>query len=155
MNHKASGSGFLKVTSIILIVFACIGLISALFTAVTVLIPMMSGTLDESLVSVYEQIGVTVQTTLYSVVVSFVQAVLYLVVSIFGIKNCNNLEKAQICFAMGIILIAWELILAAYNAVMSGVTAFGIITVIFSLILPLLYFWGALKNRQEAIDAQQ
>lgn len=154
MNKKASGSGFLKVTSIILIVFACIGLISALFTVVTVLIPMMNGTLDESVSSIYEQLGMTVQTTLYSVIISLVQVILYFIVSIFGIKNCNNLEKAQICFAMGIILIAWELILAAYNAVMAGVNVFSIITVVFSLILPLLYFWGALKNRQEAMDAQ-
>lgn len=68
--------------------------------------------------------------------------------------NCNKIEKANICFICGIVLIAFVLVNAGISAATTGFTALSIVSILASLILPLLYFWGALKNRQAMQDAQ-
>ena len=51
-------------------------------------------------------------------------------------------------------MILWQLATDVYSAVTSGVNVLGFVGIIIGLILPLLYFWGALKNRQAMLDSK-
>lgn len=86
-----------------------------------------------------------------SIVLTAIQSVINVVTGIIGVANSKKIEKASLCYICGIVLIVFALICNAYSA-FSG--AFSIFSVIFSLILPLLYFWGALKNRQALQEEQ-
>ena len=49
---------------------------------------------------------------------------------------------------MGILLVAYFVINFGYSAVTTGVTVGSIISTVIMLIVPLLYLWGALKNKE-------
>ena len=88
-----------------------------------------------------------------SVYVTAAGALLNTVAGILAIVNCNKIRKAGVCFICGILLILWQLGNDAYAAVTSGVTVLSVINMAVGLVLPLLYFWGALKNRQALLDS--
>lgn len=96
--------------------------------------------------------GITMEAYQLSVYITTAGALLNLVIGIIGIANCNKIQRAGICFVCGIILIVWQLGNDAYSAVTSGITVLSLVSIVIGLILPLLYFWGALKNRQAMLD---
>ena len=49
---------------------------------------------------------------------------------------------------MGILMIAYVVINFGYGALTSGVAVGSIISTVLMLIVPLLYLWGALKNKE-------
>lgn len=98
-----------------------------------------------------QQVGISKTTFQISIVLTAIQSVINVVTGIIGVANSKKIEKASLCYICGIVLIVFALICNAYSA-FSG--AFSIFSVIFSLILPLLYFWGALKNRQALQEEQ-
>ena len=98
-----------------------------------------------------QQTGISKSTYQVSLVIVAIQAVVNMVTGIIGVVNSNKIEKASLCYGCGIVLIVCALINNGYAA-FSG--AFSIFSVILSLILPLLYFWGALKNRQAMQEEQ-
>lgn len=153
MNKKAPGKGLLKVVGIIFVVLAAFGIIGTGINMGT-LHAMSNGSLDPMMESVFEQTGVTQEMLTVSVVLAAIQSVLYLAAGIVGIVSCNKVGKANICFLFGILLIVWVLGNQAYSAVSAPFGVLNIISMIIGLILPLLYFWGALKNRQAMLDGQ-
>lgn len=153
MEKKAPGKGFLKVVGILLIIGGVFGFIGAASNAF-VASALSSGSLDSATTAIYEQAGLTAETFQAGIITSVIQGVIYLAAGILGVANCNKIEKANICFICGIVLIAFVLVNAGISAVTTGFTALSVVSILASLILPLLYFWGALKNRQAMQDAQ-
>ena len=153
MKEKAPGKTLLKVVGIIMVV---LGVLSFLTNLVNF---AMLGTIGEGeMGELFEQTitasGITVEAYQMSVYITAAGSLLNTVIGIIGIVNCNKIQKAGICFVCGIILILWQLGNDAYSAISAGVTVLSIVSMILGLILPLLYFWGALKNRQAMLDGK-
>lgn len=143
----------MQVVGIILVVIAVLNIIGTAINIVT-LKAMSSGSMDPMMESIFEQAGITLETFRLSVILSAAEGVLYLVAGIVGIVNCNKIQRANICFLFGILMIVTVLGVQAYSTLSTAFSIFNIVGMITSLILPLLYFWGALKNRQALIDGQ-
>ena len=153
MKEKAPGKTLLQVVGIILVVIGVLALLVSLIN-IAVLGMTGSGEVGEIMEQSLATTGVTMADYKASVYIMTAGALLNLVIGIIGIANCNKIQKAGICFVCGIILIVWQLGTDVYSAVTSGITGMGIINIIIGLILPLLYFWGALKNRQAMLDGK-
>lgn len=153
MKEKAPGKTLLQVVGIILVV---IGVLAFLVSLINIAVLGMtgSGEVGEIMEQSLATTGVTMADYKASVYIMTAGALLNLVIGIIGIANCNKIQRAGICFVCGIILIVWQLGTDAYSAVTSGITGMGIVSIIIGLILPLLYFWGALKNRQAMLDSK-
>ena len=98
--------------------------------------------------AIFQEMGLTVQKAQLSAATSSIQGILYLVAGIFGVRNCNKIEKSQICFACGIFLIIFVLFNTVIAGVISKVWSSALLSGIAALTFPVLYFMGALKNRQ-------
>ena len=153
MKEKAPGKTLLQVVGIILVVIGVLALLVSLIN-IAVLGMTGSGEVGEIMEQSLAATGVTMADYKASVYIMTAGALINLVIGIIGIANCNKIQKAGICFVCGIILIVWQLGTDVYSAVTSGITGMGIINIIIGLILPLLYFWGALKNRQAMLDGK-
>ena len=153
MKEKAPGKTLLQVVGIILVVIGVLALLVSLIN-IAVLGMTGSGEVGEIMEQSLAATGVTMADYKASVYIMTAGALLNLVIGIIGIANCNKIQRAGICFVCGIILIVWQLGTDAYSAVTSGITGMGIVSIIIGLILPLLYFWGALKNRQAMLDSK-
>ncbi len=153
MKEKAPGKTLLQVVGIILVVIGVLALLVSLIN-IAVLGMTGSGEVGEIMEQSLATTGVTMADYKASVYIMTAGALINLVIGIIGIANCNKIQKAGICFVCGIILIVWQLGTDVYSAVTSGITGMGIINIIIGLILPLLYFWGALKNRQAMLDGK-
>ena len=134
---NAPGRMFLLVVGILYIVFAGIGLIGA--------IPM--------LLSASYWDAILPATLPWAVWYGFAALVgLYeLFMGIMGVKNRNDLSKASFLRTLGFVSIALVVLSAIIGFTMfSGVFGGGvaIFTLIFGLILPVLYVIGAMKNMQ-------
>ena len=153
MKEKAPGKTLLQVVGIIMVVVGVLSLLVSLRN-IAVLGMAGSGEVGEIMEQSLATTGVTMADYKASVYIMTAGALINLVIGIIGIANCNKIQKAGICFVCGIILIVWQLGTNVYSAVTSGITGMGIINIIIGLILPLLYFWGALKNRQAMLDGK-
>lgn len=147
MTKRAPGRTFLMVVGIFLI----IGGVSAMVTSAMNFVMIGQEEFAPILEQTLQQVGISKTTFQISIVLTAIQSVINVVTGIIGVANSKKIEKASLCYICGIILIVFALICNAYSA-FSG--AFSIFSVIFSLILPLLYFWGALKNRQALQEEQ-
>lgn len=147
MTKRAPGRTFLMVVGIFLI----IGGVSAMVTSAMNFVMIGREEFAPILEQTLQQVGISKTTFQISIVLTAIQSVINVVTGIIGVANSKKIEKASLCYICGIVLIVFALICNAYSA-FSG--AFSIFSVIFSLILPLLYFWGALKNRQALQEEQ-
>ena len=147
MTKRAPGRTFLMVVGIFLI----IGGVSAMVTSAMNFVMIGQEEFAPILEQTLQQVGISKTTFQISIVLTAIQSVINVVTGIIGVANSKKIEKASLCYICGIVLIVFALICNAYSA-FSG--AFSIFSVIFSLILPLLYFWGALKNRQALQEEQ-
>ena len=153
MKEKAPGKTLLQVVGILMVI---LGVLSLLVSLVNIAVLGMTGNgevgeiMEQSLAAT----GVTMAEYQASVYITTAGALLNLVIGIIGIANCNKIQRAGICFVCGVILIVWQLGNAAYSAVTSGITVLSLVNIVIGLILPLLYFWGALKNRQAMLDSK-
>ena len=153
MKEKAPGKTLLQVVGILMVI---LGVLSLLVSLVNIAVLGMTGNgevgeiMEQSLAAT----GAPMADYKASVYIMTAGALLNLVIGIIGIASCNKIQRAGICFVCGIILIVWQLGTDAYSAVTSGITGMGIVSIIIGLILPLLYFWGALKNRQAMLDGK-
>lgn len=147
MTKRAPGRTFLMVVGIFLI----IGGVSAMVTSAMNFVMIGQEEFAPILEQTLQQVGISKTTFQISIVLTAIQSVINVVTGIIGVANSKKIEKASLCYICGIVLIVFALICNGYSA-FSG--AFSIFSVIFSLILPLLYFWGALKNRQALQEEQ-
>lgn len=139
---NAPGKNLLKVCGILFIISGAISIIAGIGS---VFIVNTWDSLSLSVLQVYEQTNITKSSLAVSAVLSMIQGILFLVTGIIGIKNCNRPEKANTCMVLAIVTIVLILASAVYSTI-TGQLA--IVSVIIWLVIPLLFLWGALKNRQ-------
>ena len=150
MKEKAPGKTLLQVVGILLVVFGVLSFLLSLVNIAT--LGMMDGELGDIMEQSLAATGITMEAYKISIYLTTAASVLNLIIGIIGIANCNKIKRANICFICGIILLIWQLGNDAYTAVTTGFSGAMIISVIIGLILPVLYFWGAVKNRQALQD---
>lgn len=147
---NAPGKSLLKVCGILLIIFSAIAL---LFVGIGFVgysqmnNPEYMQLLEQSAL----QTGIAVPSardTLISLLISTVGVVVQLTAGILGVKNCNRQDKAQGCFIMGILLIAYQLASVGYTSITGSLTLWSILITILGFVIPILYVWGSLKNKQ-------
>lgn len=132
--QQAPGRTLLKVTGIILIVFGAIAALGA------ILILVAGGLLAGN--PGLEQYASILAGGFAAAagVVMLISAAANIAVGAIGVKHCNNLEKAQTCFILGIVITALQLV----GLFINGFDFSGLL----GLALPVLYLLGAIKNRQ-------
>lgn len=130
----AKGSGFLKVVGIIMIVFAAIGIIANLIAFLGV---GVTATL----------LGIAPIKLYISLLFGIVASALLLVCGIMGVKDCHDVSKAQSCFTWGIIVAASVFVGDILLPLILG-TGVSWLGAILGLILPGLFIYGAILNKQ-------
>ena len=135
---KTKGSGFLKVTGILMIIGGGISIIMGIIAAlgVAALVYISDGTVSSALLYT-------------SVILMIVSAVAELVAGIIGVVNCKKPEKAGVCIAWGIIVAVLSVAGTILNSVGGG--TFSVFSLILGLVLPVLYIIGAVFNKKEHV----
>ena len=130
------GTGFLKVTGILMIIGGGISIIMGIIAAlgVAALAYISDGTVSSALLYA-------------SVVLMLISAVAELVAGIIGVVNCRKPEKAGVCIAWGIIVAVLRVAGTILNSVGGG--SFSAFSLILGLVLPVLYIIGAVFNKKE------
>ncbi len=136
--EKTKGSGFLKVTGILMIIGGGISIILSIIAVLGVA------------ALVYISDGEASSAMLYaSVALMVVSAVSQLVAGIIGVVNCKKPEKAGVCIAWGVIVAVLCIAGTILNSVGGG--SFSIFSLVLGLVLPILYIIGAVFNKKEHI----
>ena len=135
---KTKGSGFLKVTGILMIIGGGISIILGIIAAlgIAALVYISDGTGSSALLYA-------------SVALMIVSAAAQLVAGIIGVANCKKPEKAGSCIVWGIIVAALSVAGTVLNSVGGG--SFSAFSLLLSLVLPVLYIIGAVFNKKENI----
>lgn len=131
---EAKGSGFLKVTGILMIIGGALSIILYIIAIIGIaaLVYLSEGELSSGL--------------LYTAgVLGLVSAVAQLIAGIIGVKNCKKPEKAKTCIVWGILVIALTVIGSILNVV--GGSDFSVSSLLIGLVIPVLYIIGAVKNK--------
>lgn len=132
---KTKGSGFLKVTGILMIIGGGISIIMSIIAVLGVA------------ALVYISDGEASSAMLYaSVALMVVSAVSQLVAGIIGVVNCKKPEKAGVCIAWGVIVAVLCIAGTILNSVGGG--SFSILSLVLGLVLPILYIIGAVFNKK-------
>ncbi len=146
------GKGFLKVTGIIMIIFAGIALIGEIINLIIGARVMdyytaqAGASLAAANIVVYSLLG-------GGIILSGLQ----LFTGILGIRNCSKPDKSTICIVFGSIILAIDLIgyviMLIVCASMPGVLILLIsIMSLIGMALPILYIIGAALNKKEAVE---
>lgn len=134
---KTKGSGFLKVTGILMIIGGGISIIVSIIAALGVA------------ALAYFSDGEISSAMLYaSVALMIVSAVAQLIAGIIGVVNCKKPEKAGSCIVWGIIVAVLCVAGTILNAVGGG--SFSVFSLMLGLVLPVLYIIGAVSNKKNA-----
>ena len=130
------GTGFLKVTGILMIIGGGISIIMGIIAAlgVATLAYISDGTVSSALLYA-------------SVVLMLISAVAELVAGIIGVVNCKKPDKAGSCTVWGIIVAVLSVAGTILNSVGGG--SFSAFSLILGLVLPVLYIIGAVFNKKE------
>ena len=130
------GTGFLKVTGILMIIGGGISIIMGIIAAlgVAALAYISDGTVSSALLYA-------------SVVLMLISAVAELVAGIIGVVNCKKPDKAGSCIVWGIIVAVLSVAGTILNSV--GGCYFSAFSLILGLVLPVLYIIGAVFNKKE------
>ncbi|MBQ9833146.1 MAG: hypothetical protein IJO48_05370 [Clostridia bacterium] len=131
---EAKGAKFLKVTGILMIIFGAIAIITGIIAilGIAALLLLSDGALSSGL--------------LYTAgIFTLVSAVAQFIAGIIGVKNCNKPENAQKCIVWGAIVAVLCVIGSILNVVGGG--SFSVVNLLMGLVLPVLYIFGAVKNK--------
>ena len=133
---KTKGTGFLKVTGILMIIGGAISVIMGIIAVlgVAALAYISDGTVSSALLYA-------------SVVLMIVSAVAELIAGIIGVANCKKPEKAVSCIVWGIIVAVLSVAGTILNSVGGG--SFSAFSLILGLVLPVLYIIGAALSKKE------
>ena len=133
---KTKGTGFLKVTGILMIIGGAISVIMGIVAVlgVAALAYISDGTVSSALLYT-------------SVILMIVSAVAELIAGIIGVANCKKPEKAVSCIVWGIIVAVLSVAGTILNSVGGG--SFSVFSLILGLVLPVLYIIGAVFNKKE------
>ena len=127
------GSKLLKVSGILMIIGGSISLIIAIIAMIGI--------------AVLAAMGGSAALLWLSGIMLLVGAVVEFVGGIIGVKNWNNLEKAQTCMVWGILAIALCVLSQILN--LAGGGSFNVVSLATGLVLPVLYLIGALQNKKK------
>ena len=127
---KTKGSGFLKVTGILMIIGGGISIILGIIAALGVA------------ALAYISDGEISSAMLYA-------SVALMIVRIIGVKNCKKPEKAGTCMVWGVIVAVLCVVGTILNSVGGG--SFSVFSLLLGLVLPVLYIIGAGFNKKEYI----
>ena len=147
MNQNAPGRTFLKVTGILCIIYGVFLVLSSAGSIFSY-VQMTSGNLTDEVEALYEAMGISASALLISIIFAVAGAVIFLLAGILGTANSRKVEKAGLCMIFGILLIAFEVVNFGYAAMTTGVTGLSIVSTLISLVVPVLYLWGSLKNKE-------
>lgn len=137
---EAKGAQFLKVTGIIMIIGASIGIIMSILALIgTAAIDAMD------LSSISEELNYNIGLLYASGVLSLVGGAIEMVAGILGVANSKKPEKANTCIVFGVIVILFSLVGSILTVV--GGESFPVVSFLLGLILPVLYLVGAYKNK--------
>lgn len=136
--NSAKGSGFLKVTGILMIIGGAIALIVAIIAIVGI----------GAVVAMAETLEVEVSSGMLWVagIVSLISAIAEFVTGIVGVKNCKNPAKANSCMVWGIIVAVLSVLGCILTA--AGGNGFPVFSLILGLVLPVLFIIGAAMNKK-------
>ena len=135
---KTKGTGFLKVTGILMIIGGAVSIILSIIAALGIA------------ALAYISDGTVSSTLLYaSVILMIVSAVAELVAGIIGVANCKKPDKAGSCIVWGIIVAVLSVAGTVLNSVGGG--SFSAFSLILGLVLPALYIIGAAFNKKEHV----
>lgn len=129
------GSKFLKVTGILMIIFASIALIFSIIA--------IAG------IGVLEAIGIPGGLLWVAGIISLLGAVAEFVAGIIGVKNWNKPEKANTCIGWGIAVVAMCIISNVFTLI-GYADSFNWFSVVTGLVIPVLYLIGAFQNKKLA-----
>ena len=134
---KTKGSGFLKVTGILMIIGGGISIILGIIAAlgVAALAHISDGEISSAMLYA-------------SVALMIVSAVAQLIAGIIGV-NCKKPEKAGTCMVWGVIVAVLCVVGTILNSVGGG--SFSVFSLLLGLVLPVLYIIGAGFNKKEYI----
>ena len=135
---KTKGTGFLKVTGILMIIGGAVSIILSIIAAlgIAALAYISDGTVSSALLYA-------------SVILMIVSAVAELVAGIIGVANCKKPDKAGSCIVWGIIVAVLSVAGTVLNSVDGG--SFSAFSLILGLVLPALYIIGAAFNKKEHV----
>ena len=135
---KTKGTGFLKVTGILMIIGGAVSIILSIIAAlgIAALAYISDGTVSSALLYA-------------SVILMIVSAVAELVAGIIGVANCKKPDKAGSCIVWGIIVAVLSVAGTILNSVGGG--SFSVFSLILGLVLPVLYIIGAVFNKKEHV----
>lgn len=142
---EQNGSKLVKVISILMIIG---GIVSAIVSLISVagagLITAVSGDakLQQAATEAGTSIGTVTAFIWISVIIMVISAIIEIIAGVKGIKNWDNPAAAQSLVRIGIVCVALTII-GSIIAAIGG--SFSIISLIFSLVLPVLYIIGAVK----------
>ena len=146
------GKGFLKVTGIIMIIFAGIALIGEIISLIV----------GARIMEYYTaQAGASLaaaKIVVYGLIAgSIILSGLQLFTGILGIKNCSKPDKSTICIVFGSIILAIDLIGYVITLIIGmGMPAvlivLGSIMSLIGMALPILYIIGAALNKKADAD---
>ena len=134
---KTKGSGFLKVTGILMIIGGVISIILSIIAAIAVaaLVVLSEGAVSPGMLYA-------------SVALMIVSAIAQLIAGIVGVVNCKKPEKAGACIVWGVIVAVLSVAGTILNAVGGG--SFSVFSLAIGLVLPVLYIFGAVSNKKNA-----
>lgn len=135
----AKGSTMLKVVGILMIVFGSIGIIVSIvaFGAVA-LVDGVAGAVEAE---------VNLGAAYFGCVLALLSAIAELVTGIMGVVNHNKPEKAQLCLICAAVVIGLSILGNFLVPIIAGssISWFGFLV---NLILPGLFIYGAIQNKQ-------
>lgn len=141
MRKRAPGDTMLKMVGILMLV---LGIFMA-FGGAGSLALVAKGQSEEVVRQYLTDNQITYGQMLAGAVISCVAGVIYLAAGIGGVKYSNRPEKANQCIVLGVLLVAEIILEVIYNIVLGQ---FQLYTIVSMLALPLLYLWGAYRNKQ-------
>lgn len=141
MRKRAPGDTMLKMVGILLLV---LGVFMA-FGGAGSLALVAKGEAEEVVRQYLTDNQITFGQMVAGAVISSVAGIIYLAAGIVGVKYSNRPEKANQCIVLGVLLVAEVILEVVYNMALGH---FQLYTVISMLLLPLLYLWGAYRNKQ-------
>lgn len=117
-------SKFLKVISIILIIFGAFGLLSS------ALLLALKDTFNE----MYASMGIDLSLSAFDIITSFIGSIIYLAAGILGVMH----KSKKTVLIAGIILCLYYLFSMVQTFLLIGFSFLAVI----QLIIPILYIWG-------------
>ncbi len=134
-NTNAPGKGLLKVSGILLIIFAAISILALILGMIAAGAAASLGG-DVGALAGGVAIGI--------LILGLVSAVFSLIMGILGVKYANIPSKATVCLIFAIIAIILQIV----SLIMNGGN--GVVMTLIGLVIPVLYLIGAIRNKQAA-----